>query len=150
MNIFKYFIIYFFNVFIRMKDKEYLGCMVDLMKFFINDQVECSDYLIEEFCNKNIIIEYLMNCPSYEIKKLIVGILYCAMIKSVNGYELIKIEKNKKIYANQYTNSKKLSKTQKQSLEEDEKLARRMAGMEETGKTIYENPLDYEVFLQIC
>ena len=52
-----------------MKDKEYLGCMVDLMKFFINDQVECSDYLIEEFCNKNIIIEYLMNCPSYEIKK---------------------------------------------------------------------------------
>ena len=144
LNIFKYFIIYFFNVFIRMKDKEYLGCMVDLMKFFINDQVECSDYLIEEFCNKNIIIEYLMNCPSYEIKKLIVGILYCAMIKSVNGYELIKIEKNKKIYANQYTNSKKLSKTQQQSLEEDEKLARRMAGMEETGKTIYENPLDYE------
>ena len=78
--------------------KEYLGCMVDLMKFLINDQLDCSDFLIEEFCNKNIIIEYLINCPSYETKKLIVGILYCAMIKSINGYEYIKIEHNKSFY----------------------------------------------------
>ena len=68
--------------------------MVDLMKFLLNGQPLCANYLNEEFCNKNTIIEYLMNCPVYEIKKLIVGILYCAMIKSINDYE-ISIKKNK-------------------------------------------------------
>ena len=146
LNIFKYYIIYFFNVMIRSKDKEYLGCMVDLLKFLINDQLACSDYLIEEFCNKNIIIEYLINCPSYEVKKLIVGILYCAMIKSVNGYEFTKIEKTKKNSAQKYINSKKLSKTQAQNIEEDEKLARQISGLEQinTNNLIYENPLDHE------
>ena len=141
LNIFKYYIIYFFNVFIRSKDKEYLGCMVDLMKFLINDQLDCSDFLIEEFCNKNIIIEYLINCPSYETKKLIVGILYCAMIKSINGYEYIKIEHNKNIKPN-----KKLTKIQAQSLEEDEELARKISNMEENGSSnaLYENPLENE------
>ena len=142
LNIFKYYIIYFFNVLIRSKDKEYLGCMVDLMKFFINDQLACSDYLIEEFCNKNIIIEYLINCPSYEIKKLIVGILYCAMIKSVNGYEYTKIGQNNK----NNRQNKKLSKNQVQNLKEDEELARRISNMEANGgsSTIYENPLENE------
>ena len=142
LNIFKYYIIYFFNVLIRSKDKEYLGCMVDLMKFLINDQLACSDYLIEEFCNKNIIIEYLINCPSYEIKKLIVGILYCAMIKSVNGYEYTKIGQNNK----NNRQNKKLSKNQVQNLKEDEELARRISNMEANGgsSTIYENPLENE------
>ena len=142
LNIFKYYIIFFFNVLIRSKDKEYLGCMVDLMKFLINDQLACSDYLIEEFCNKNIIIEYLINCPSYEIKKLIVGILYCAMIKSVNGYEYTKIGQNNK----NNRQNKKLSKNQVQNLKEDEELARRISNMEANGgsSTIYENPLENE------
>ena len=35
LNIFKYYIIYFFNIMIRSKDKEYLGGMVDLLKFLI-------------------------------------------------------------------------------------------------------------------
>ena len=142
LNIFKYYIIYFFNVLLRTKEKEYLGGMVDLLKFLINDQLDCADYLIEEFCNKNVIIEYLINCPSYEIKKLIVGLLYCAMIKSINGYEYTKIEKSKN--NEQYLNAKKkLTKTQAKSLKEDEELARQISRMEDTNP-IYENPLEYE------
>ena len=143
LNIFKYYIIYFFNVLIRSKDREYLGGMVDLFKFLINDQLECAVYLIEEFCNKNVIIEYLINCPSYEIKKLIVGILYCAMIKSVNGYEFTKIKKNNN---QRFNTTKKLTKTQAKSLDEDEELARQIYSMEEneSNNLIYENPLDQE------
>ena len=145
LNIFKCFILYFFNVLIRSKEKEYIGGMVDLIKFLINDQLDCSDYLIEEFCNKNVIIEYLINCPSYEIKKLIVGILYCAMIKSVNGYELSKIKRQDKNKTNQSSiNTKKLSKTQSQSLEEDEELARQISGMEGNATIINENPLAHD------
>ena len=145
LNLFKHYIIYFFNILIRSKDKEYLGGMVDLLKSLINNHLECSDYLIEEFCNKNIIIEYLINCPSYEIKKLIVGILYCAMIKSVNGYELNKIEKTKKNNTYQTKTNKKLTKTQAQRLEEDEELARQISGMDANNSSnlIFENPLEY-------
>ena len=146
LNIFKYYIIYFFDVFLRTKDKEYLGGMVDLLKFLINDQSDCSDYLIEEFCNRNIIIEYLINCPLYEIKKLIVGIIYCAMIKSINGYELTKIEKSIKNQAHQSITGKKLPKSQIQNIKEDEELARKLYNMEANGddSAIYENPLEYE------
>ena len=83
LNIFKHFILYFYNVFLRTKEKEFQGGMVDLIKFLINDQVDCANFLIEEFCNTNVIFEYLIGCPIYELKKIIVGILYCAMIKSI-------------------------------------------------------------------
>ena len=67
---------------------------MDLIKFILNEHGNCANYLIEEFCNMNVIIEYLINCPRYEIKKVIVGILYCAMIKSINDYQLVKIKKD--------------------------------------------------------
>ena len=72
---------------IRAREKDYLGGTVNLIKYFINSYIFCADYLVEEFSNYNILIEYMINCPSYEIKKLIVGVLYCAMIKSVTYYE---------------------------------------------------------------
>ena len=39
----------------------------------------CAKFLIEEFTNENIIKEYIVNCPFIEIKKVIIGILFCAM-----------------------------------------------------------------------
>ena len=142
LNIFKHFIIYFYNVFIRSKDKEYIGGMVDLMKFFINDQPNCANYIIEEFCNKNVLIEYLINCPIYEIKKLNVGILYCAMLKSIGEYELSKIkeEKDKKMNITK-TKDKKLKESQS-TMADDEELARQLSNGNED--YMYENPLEYE------
>ena len=87
LELFKYLIIYFFNVMIRSREKDYLGGTVNLIKYFINTYIFCADYIIEEFSNYNFLIEYMINCPSYEIKKLIVGIIYCAMIKCVITYE---------------------------------------------------------------
>ena len=80
-------IIYFFNVMIRSREKDYLGGTVDLIKYFINNYIYCADYLIEEFTNHNVLTEYMINCPLYETKKLIVGILYCAMINCITTYE---------------------------------------------------------------
>jgi hypothetical protein len=61
LNIFKHFIIYFYNIFLRTKEKQYIGCIVDLFKFLLNDQQNCANYLIEEFCNQKTIVEYLIN-----------------------------------------------------------------------------------------
>jgi hypothetical protein len=68
------------------------------------------------------------------------------MIKSVNGYELNKIEKTKKNNTYQTKTNKKLTKTQAQRLEEDEELARQISGMDANNSSnlIFENPLDHE------
>ena len=149
LNVFKHFIIYFYNIFLRTKEKEYIGCFVDLLKFLLNDQQICANYLIEEFCNEKTIIEYLINCPLYEIKKLIVGILYCAMTNSLkeNKYQKIKDSKNKKV--NDTKNNGNSQIKQKIS-KEDEKLAREL--QKESGTDINDymytfennNPLEYQ------
>ena len=87
LELFKILIIYFFNVMIRAREKDFLGGTVDLIKYLINNYSFCADYLVEEFSNYNVLIEYILNCPSYETKKLVVGIIYCAMIKCVTSYE---------------------------------------------------------------
>ena len=141
-KLFQHFIIYFYNIFLRTKDKEYLGGMIDLIKFLINDKSECANYLIEEFCNKNVIIEYLINCPLYEIKKLIVGILYCAMTKSVSEYKYrIITEDNTK----KNKNDKKQAKIQ--SIIDDEEYARKLSeniNGKENYNILNSNPLEYE------
>ena len=116
--------------------------MVDLIKFLINDQPDCANFLIEEFSNINVIFEYLIGCPIYELKKIIVGLLYCAMIKSIGEYESNskKIENNKKGFL-----SKFLKTNNSQSLKEDEEYARQLNN-NLNGDQNYEfnNPLEYE------
>ena len=79
LEIFQFLIIYFFNVFIRTKEKSCIGGTIELIKFCMNNVNICAKFLIEEFTNENIIKEYIVNCPFIEIKKVIIGILFCAM-----------------------------------------------------------------------
>ena len=127
LEIFKYLIIYYFNVMIRSREKDYLGGTTDLIKYFINNYIFCADYLIEEFSNKNVLIEYMINCPSYDIKKLIVGIIYCAMINCVKSYEnKMRAENNNKKIKKPKKEEKKIMNTQSQETLTDEELARRL------------------------
>ena len=105
---FKCILIYFFNVMIRAREKDYLGGTVDLIKYYINNYLFCADYFIEEFSNQNVLIEYMINCPSYDIKKLIVGIIYCAMINCIKTYErnMRQIEEKNKNEKNKNKNMK--------------------------------------------
>ena len=79
-TIFKDLIQFFFNIKIRTINKKCFGEYVDLIKFFINNFPYCCEYFLEEFCIYNVLVEYLINCPLYDIKKLIVGLINCAMI----------------------------------------------------------------------
>ena len=86
LTLFRFLITYFYNVLVRSDDKSYLAGTVDLIKFCLNYYNECSQYLIEEFCNTSTLMEYIINCPVLEMKKLFVGIIYCAMIKLNNDF----------------------------------------------------------------
>ena len=121
LELFKNLLIYFFNVMIRAKEKDYLGGTVDLIKFLINNYLFCADYLVEEYSDYNFMIEYLLNCPSYEIKKLVVGIINCAMIKCVTLYEK-KMRKEESINGQKENrNQKKEIKKEKNKNKENEK-----------------------------
>ena len=107
MLIFKCIILCYFNVIIHSEERKYLGCYVDLIKFLVIKYEYCANYLLEEFSNYNVIMEYLKNCPLYEIKKVTVGIINYAMITSINIYQL---NKNKNSIGNQDPNSLKENK----------------------------------------
>ena len=100
--IFKCIILSYFNVIIHSEERKYLGCYVDLIKFLVVKYEYCANYLLEEFSNYNVIMEYLKNCPLYEIKKVTVGIINYAMITSINIYQL---NKNKNSIGNKDQNS---------------------------------------------
>ena len=121
LELFKHLIIYFFNVMIRAREKDYLGGTVNLIKYFINNYLFCADYIIEEFSNYNFLIEYMINCPSYEIKKLIVGIIYCAMLKCVTTYEN-KIRQENRNQINQISTSTQSKKNKKQKKESNKQV----------------------------
>ncbi len=102
IELFKFIISLFYNVMMRCKEKKYLGAMIDLIKYFINSYLECAEFLIEEFSEKTIINEFLINCPLYENKKIFVGLIYCAMIKICNEFhvdpnEIQKLKNKKKV-----------------------------------------------------
>jgi hypothetical protein len=55
--------------------------MIDLLKSYINKNEKCALWLIYEFCNLQIIKEMLLLCNDKEMRRLTVGLLYCAMLK---------------------------------------------------------------------
>ena len=110
LELFGYILIDFFNVVIRSRERKYLGCYVNLITFLINRYGFCANYFLEELSCYNTILEYLINCPLYEIKKIIVGIIYSAMIRANQDY-LSKKNQNKDTNATNtdVNNNKKLS-----------------------------------------
>ena len=135
LDLFKNLIIYFFNVMIRGRERDYLGGTINLIKYLINNYLFCADYLVEEFSNFNVLIEYLLNCPSYEAKKLVVGIIYCAMIKCVTLYEKKMRQEEatqKQLTQPQNQNSKKQSEKNKKSKNKQQQV--QLQTQEEKGK----------------
>ena len=141
LEMFKCLLIYFFNVMIRAREKDYLGGTVDLIKYYINNYLFCADYFIEEFSNQNVLIEYMINCPSYDIKKLIVGIIYCAMINCIKTYErnMRQIEEKNKNEKNKNKNMKNKKKEKIEQPMNDEEFARKLQE-EENNKYLKQNP----------
>ena len=103
LEYFKFLIIYFFNIFIRGKEKKFLLGIIELIKFCLNYNSQCSIFFIEEFINANILNEYLVNCPIIENKKIFVGLIFCAMINVNNNYipQIQSLKKERELIENE-------------------------------------------------
>ena len=96
IEIFKCLLKEFFNIIIRSREKKYFGCFVELIKYLINQYDFCAEYFLEEMSCYNTLIDYLLNCPMYDIKKVLVGLIYYAMLKSEQSYTKEKREQTNK------------------------------------------------------
>jgi hypothetical protein len=54
---------------------------LSLLKSYINKNTQNARWLLEEFCNEQLIEENLQQNPQKEMRKFITGLLYCAMLK---------------------------------------------------------------------
>ena len=121
---FQFLILYFFNVFIRAKEKSCYGGTIELIKFCLNNNEDCAKFFVEEFTNINILVEFIINCPIGEIKKIIVGLLYCAMLNVEQFYKteisnLMKVNKKIENKKTQDDNDKKNKNKRKDDDDED-------------------------------
>jgi len=66
-KIFEFGLKYFFNVVLRIaikpKDREYLPTFIEIIKVYIENDVNKAKFILEEFSNTEIINEYLVYCP---------------------------------------------------------------------------------------
>ena len=66
-KIFEFGLKYFFNVVLRIaikpKDREYLPTFIEIIKVYIENDVNKAKFILEEFSNTEVINEYLVYCP---------------------------------------------------------------------------------------
>ncbi|CDW78729.1 UNKNOWN [Stylonychia lemnae] len=72
---------FYITILQRAQNKLYIPQMVNLLKSYINKNSNCARWLISQFCNHKIIEETLLQCGQKEMRKFIIGLLYCAMLK---------------------------------------------------------------------
>lgn len=80
-NTFKLTVGFYIGILQRSHNKGYLPSTLNLIKGYINKNLQCANWIIEEFCNESLIEENLLQNPQKEMRKFITGILYCAMLK---------------------------------------------------------------------
>ena len=80
-EIFKFYAKYFLYILIRLKDNSILDRGVDIFKSFLNYNIDNCLWLINNFSNINVLEEFLIKNPVPEVRYLITGIIYCALIQ---------------------------------------------------------------------
>jgi ubiquitin carboxyl-terminal hydrolase 9/24 len=81
-TMFKWACSYFFSIIIRCKERSYIPNFMDIIKANINYNSENALWLLEEFSNTDTISEFVVDCPIIDMRKITIGILYCAMIQA--------------------------------------------------------------------
>jgi len=82
LTIFKFTVNFFFTILIRAKEKlNHIANMMDIVKAQINRSAANAEWLLEEFTNSDTILEFIVDTPILDIRKLSVGLLYCSMLK---------------------------------------------------------------------
>ena len=81
IQVFKYVTTLVLTTLLRVREKCYVVEFINLIKAHINKNEESAKWILWQFCNSKIIFEFLLECNDGYMRRLVVGILYCAMLK---------------------------------------------------------------------
>ena len=81
MSVFKFAAQFYVTVLQRSVDKQYLPDMVRYLKAYINEDVRCAEWLVNEFVNHEIIKETLLQNSTKIVRRILSGILVAAMLR---------------------------------------------------------------------
>ena len=80
-DLFMFVATYYLNIVIRCRDKSNFHIFTDILKVYINTDEDKALWILEEFLSEDIILEFLRDSPNGQMSNLIVGVIYCAMLK---------------------------------------------------------------------
>jgi len=80
VQVFKYLATLVLTTFFRLNRRAYIPEFIDLMKAHMNKNKESAKWLLWQFSNQKVIMEFLFECNDGEIRRFVVGLLYCAML----------------------------------------------------------------------
>ena len=81
LSVFKFAAGFYVTILQRAMNKTLIANMLNLLKAYMNKNPNCARWLITEFCSEEILHENLLQCPQKEMRRFLVGLLYCAMLK---------------------------------------------------------------------
>ena len=81
MSVFKFAAQFYVTVLQRSVDKQYLPELVRYLKAYINEDVRCAEWLVNEFVNHDIIKETLLQNSVKIMRRILSGILVAAMLR---------------------------------------------------------------------
>ena len=79
-NCFRFLINFFFTTVIRAKERKVLPSYIGIIRNALTKDVALSLWLVETFCQYNLIKELLIDCPLADMKRFVSGLLKTAMI----------------------------------------------------------------------
>ena len=81
LSVFKFAAQFYVTILQRSVDKQYLPDMVRYLKAYINEDVRCAEWLVNEFVNHEIIKETLLQNGIKIMRRILSGLLVSAMLK---------------------------------------------------------------------
>ncbi len=81
LQVFQYAVTLLLTTLFRARNKCLVPEFVDVVKAYMNKHVEAARWLLRQFSNSKIVFEFLLECSEADMRRLVVGLLYCAMLK---------------------------------------------------------------------
>ena len=101
--VFKYTATILLTTLLRSRNRYFVPDFMDITKAYLNKHVSAAQWLLMQFTNSKIIQEFLFECTEDDSPRLVVGLLYCAMIKTYE-IEMSKIGTEEKCVLTQFAN----------------------------------------------
>jgi len=92
--VFKYACTLLFTTIFRASTKNYLPEFIDLLKAYMNKNIEAGKWIITQFMNTKILHEFLFECCDTNMRRLVSGLLYCAMLNIYKSEKTLLLEYN--------------------------------------------------------